>query len=344
MWIIAAIFLFILQTHAEGWDDFTNNLATDLAPLIALFGEQTTKQFLSESISILDNIIFAVAPLGILTAVVSVIRVLGSASLRAFIGRAQEGRGFAEAELCSSTSHDVCELWNNGGIARVFGRPHILEFIFDEEQIKNRYIKDVKPHNRRTRNPVQPKWISPVFYGLFAGSKLVNRPTAGIYRPEEYVKLLPQEAERSVLPPQATHPKKSDDREDQRADFAPNPNLSLNVGIKKPGRIALYAATIFGCLLQASVLGFGGWVVYTKDLRKEGRPSSKPYFWLTVTGTILLFIGMCRCAWLIEQSTQERRFKLHKQVFWLQPGNQRVGDQNFEAFAYSAKLEEYTTS
>ncbi|KAL7789097.1 hypothetical protein V8C37DRAFT_418073 [Trichoderma ceciliae] len=117
--------------RADGWDDFSNNLATDLTPFLSLFGEQITKQYLSESITTLDYFIFAMAPMGILTAVVSAIRVCGSPSLRAFIGRAQEGGGNAEAELCSSTSRDVCELYNNGGIARVFGRPKILEVVYD---------------------------------------------------------------------------------------------------------------------------------------------------------------------------------------------------------------------
>ncbi|POR38721.1 Uncharacterized protein TPAR_01071 [Tolypocladium paradoxum] len=73
------------------------------------------------------------APMGILTAVVSSIRVCGSPSLRAFIGRSQEGGGNAEAELCSSTSRDVCELYNNGGIARVLGPPKILEVVYDPD-------------------------------------------------------------------------------------------------------------------------------------------------------------------------------------------------------------------
>ncbi|KAM0550207.1 hypothetical protein ACHAPJ_009055 [Fusarium lateritium] len=125
-------FLLILPlVQADGWDDFSNNLATDLAPILSLFGEQITKQYLSESIYKTDYFIFALAPIGILTAVVSTIRVCGSPSLRAFIGRAQEGGGSAEAELCSSTSRDVCELYNNGGIARVFGRPKILEIVYD---------------------------------------------------------------------------------------------------------------------------------------------------------------------------------------------------------------------
>ncbi|KAJ6257013.1 Ankyrin-2 [Drechslerella dactyloides] len=112
---------------ALNWDDFSNNFATDLAPLITLFGEQVTKQFLSESLTIWDNVIFAMAPLGLVTAVVSAIRVAGTPSMRAFIGRAQESPGSAEVELLSCTSETTSELFNEGGIARVFGDPRILE-------------------------------------------------------------------------------------------------------------------------------------------------------------------------------------------------------------------------
>jgi hypothetical protein len=124
------------------WDDFANNLATDLTALIVLFGETPTKQYLSECVSLLDLIIFSVAPLGVITTLVSVIRVCGASSLRAFIGRAQEGAALAEAELCSSTSRDVCELYNNGGIARVLGRPSILEFVHDQHVGKDDFLHD----------------------------------------------------------------------------------------------------------------------------------------------------------------------------------------------------------
>lgn len=52
---------------AEGWDNFANNLGSDLAPLLALFGEQVTTQFLSESLSWMDSLLVAIAPLGIIT-------------------------------------------------------------------------------------------------------------------------------------------------------------------------------------------------------------------------------------------------------------------------------------
>lgn len=104
------------------------------APLITLFGERLTKQFLSESISLLDNIIFALSPLGVLTAVVSVIRVCGSSSLKAFVGRAQEGPAEAESELLPCVSQSTAELFNDGGISRVFGRPKIVEIVAWESE------------------------------------------------------------------------------------------------------------------------------------------------------------------------------------------------------------------
>jgi hypothetical protein len=119
---------------SSSWDDFANNLATDLAPLITLFGEQVTKQYLSESISTLDVFIFALCPLGVLTAIVSAIRVVGSPEIRAFIGRAQEGPGAAELELLSCTSRTTVELWNDNSISRVFGDAEILEVLVTEPE------------------------------------------------------------------------------------------------------------------------------------------------------------------------------------------------------------------
>ena len=69
------------------------------------------------------------APLGILTALVSVIRVSGQPWLRAFIGRSQERPGDAELELLSCTSETPSELWNDNSISRVFGKPKILEIV-----------------------------------------------------------------------------------------------------------------------------------------------------------------------------------------------------------------------
>ena len=77
----------------------------------------------------LDHIIFAMAPLGILTAIVAAIRVGGPSWLKAVIGRARENIATVEVELMSSTSHEVCELWNGQGIVRTMGRPQVQQII-----------------------------------------------------------------------------------------------------------------------------------------------------------------------------------------------------------------------
>jgi hypothetical protein len=77
-----------LQTGREfGGDEFSNNLFSDLAPLLTLFGEQVTKQFLSMSMGWADDVLLAMGPLGIMTVIVSAIRVGGIKTLKAFVGR-----------------------------------------------------------------------------------------------------------------------------------------------------------------------------------------------------------------------------------------------------------------
>ncbi|CUS14875.1 unnamed protein product, partial [Tuber aestivum] len=114
--------------------DFSNNLFSDLGPLLALFGEQVAKQFMSQSMSWLEDVIFAMAPLGIITAITGAVRVAGPIWLKAVVGRARESGAAAEMELMSSTSHQVCELWNGEAIVRVMGSPEIAEILYFEEE------------------------------------------------------------------------------------------------------------------------------------------------------------------------------------------------------------------
>lgn len=101
-------------------------------------------QFMSQYMSWADNIILAMAPLGIITAIVAAIRVRGPSWLKALIGRARESRAISEAELMSSTSDDVCELWNGQEIVRVMGKGPIREFIILSP------VTDQKPTNDST--------------------------------------------------------------------------------------------------------------------------------------------------------------------------------------------------
>lgn len=92
---------------------------------------------MSESFGWLDHIIFAMAPLGIITAIVGAIRIGGPTWMRAIIGRARENRASAEVELMSSTSHEVCELWNGESVVRTLGRPLVKQIAVLRREVHN---------------------------------------------------------------------------------------------------------------------------------------------------------------------------------------------------------------
>ena len=95
---------------------------------IALWRE-VAMQFMSQSMGWADNIILAMAPLGVITIIVSAIRVGGSSWLKALVGRARENLAVAEAELMSSTSNEVCELRNGRQVVRCMGTAPVVELL-----------------------------------------------------------------------------------------------------------------------------------------------------------------------------------------------------------------------
>lgn len=99
--------------------------------LLALFGERVTTQFMSQATGWADCIVLAMAPVGIITIIVSAIRVAGPPWLKAIIGRARENIVAAELEVMSSTSSEACELWNGKtrAVVRCPGAADICEFI-----------------------------------------------------------------------------------------------------------------------------------------------------------------------------------------------------------------------
>lgn len=205
--------------ETSGWGDFANNLATDLAPLITLFSEQVTKQYLSESVGLLDTFIFALCPLGVLTAIVSAIRIAGSPALRAFVGRAQEGPGTAELELLSCTSETTAEMWNDGSISRVFGRPKILEIIVNENV---------------------EEYQLPIIEFLYEGME-VSRATRS---PHVWSKSLGVEE---------VHNNSSDTEQLDHIFRSSNANLSLNKGIKRLADHWFFAAAMLGFMLVLGI-------------------------------------------------------------------------------------------
>lgn len=84
---------------------------------------------MSQSLGWADNIIIAMAPLGILTIIVAAIRVGGPSWLKAVIGRARESLADAESEVMSSTSDEVREFWDGQRIVKTKQKEEICEFV-----------------------------------------------------------------------------------------------------------------------------------------------------------------------------------------------------------------------
>ena len=337
---------------ADWWSDFSNNLFTDLTPLIALFGEQPTKQFLSESLTLLDYFIFAMAPLGILTAVVSAIRVRGGPSVRAFIGRAQEGTGVSEAELCSSTSRDICELYVDGGIARVFGttQMRLLELVHDPKAGGDDFIdtdeRDATAGLYPTSeyfNGQQNEWEEDLRFCDTLLDRLRSirwrrrNDSAQVTSPSQSQASGDTDTEADLDPPA------------KKTTFAPAPNLTLSVWMRRPHKALIWLAAIAGGILQTGVVVVAGVLTYHLRLETEDISSTGYGFPTMAAGTVLLCVGNFLCAFIVGESTRETTFVRKRKdrsksdgrdspparMVWLQPGGQVVGDQTFDCFGYN---------
>ena len=58
------------------------------------------------------------APVGILTVIIEAIQVVGSSWLQTIFGKAREPATLSEIELLSTTSEDICEVWDKRGVIR----------------------------------------------------------------------------------------------------------------------------------------------------------------------------------------------------------------------------------
>lgn len=133
---------------------------------MALFGQDFANQFLRQSTSWLGSIIFAVGPLGVPAAVIAAIRVGGYGSLKSAVGRAGERIGGIEKDLLSSTSNEVCELWDGEKVVKLEEtKPFIQELIYVDEKWYNlRDLKckefPLKANRQRCKSDIEAKAVT----------------------------------------------------------------------------------------------------------------------------------------------------------------------------------------
>lgn len=347
---------FLPTVASDSGDDFSNNLFSDLAPLLALFGERVAQQFMGQSMGWVHNIIFAMAPLGIITAIVGAIRVGGPGWLKSVIGRAREAYAVPELELLSSTSSDVCELWNGVALVKVLGSPTIIELVYlpkhSFNDVDDTGIGDVpkycNPRKNTTRRSSSLEFLRHLRISRIVdavklriwgrGSKvfqpdLEKPPTTSDTRPNKH-----------HLP---THkPPHKDGNQSLTKPSAPN--ISLNIA-KPTSRMLLWAVASIGVVLQSSVLLFDGITVYYPSWKshsqflKNGRTPAAYAFPTTAIGTLLIVAGMLICAYVVEDATEESEFEMktgdrpcNMRLMWLQKHG-KVGDQLFDSYVIFAR-------
>lgn len=297
----------------DAGDSFTNNLLTDLAPILALFGEQVTKQFISRSLTVYECILFASCPIGIMTAVVSAIRVAAPNSWKAIVGRAMESHAAAELEVLSSTSNEVCELWNGQGIVRVMGSPEVLELL---------YVDALKDKDN---------------CGLFT---LTEESFKTILEGEFPPELHDQRGYWMTFSDSKEEPEKSGAAPVQFA-----PNIALNLGTpSRERKPMLRFLAVLGVMVQLAAVVYGAMITYyppwASVFTKDGEPVVSAAFPIMAVGTLMVAIGMFLCAAVVERSTDETTWTVREpgttfRLLWLQK-KKIVNDQTFGSCAIFA--------
>jgi ankyrin repeat protein len=318
------------QSSFDG-DDFSNNLFTDLGPLLALFGAEVTTQFLSQSLTWADSILFAIGPLGVITAMVGAIRVGGPYGLRSFIGHAREPRAEVERELMSSTSKEVCELWNGESLVRVTGEPKIAELlvVFDEDCKRPPKSQDWGIYLKEECEFVKVKGQDAQAAASSKASSTDGKANGEPYSPDTSIKKDQDEEKRRGNLPYSKQPE---------LNSLTAPNVSLNHPPSRNSAEVIFFSAV-AIVLQAVVLLLDAFITYRWKLLKEGEPVTKSAFPLVLAGTVGLTAGMFVCSAVVEKSAKIVWYNLQSpqpvKLLWLQKKSV-VSDQNFESYAIFA--------
>jgi len=334
----SVIFLSLPPTAlAANGADFSNNLFSDLGPVLALLGDQVAKQFMSQSMTWLEDLIFAMAPLGIIAAIISAVRVGGPTWLKAIVGRARESKAAAEIELMSSTSHEVCELWNGQAIVRVMGAPDIVEILYFEHMaeggdqcglfslemaIKEGLLENAKETRKdgSIRAEGTPDTKRSVFSRIFSWASDSSSTNCDL-------------ASTDVENPlRGGNPRSTSGSTSQPTTHESAPNISLNI-VEIEARMELWIFAIVGFVLQFGSLVFIGVTHYHPKLNWGMGKNSGYAYPLMASGTLLVVLGMMACSHVVQASSKETTYVADEsfRILWLQK-SAIVNDQRFGSY------------
>ena len=301
------------------------------------------------------------APLGIITAIIAAVRISGPLWLRAIVGRARKNRAAAEVELTTSTSQDVCELWNGSTVVRILGSSQVLELILldSTKNPRGRGLVTLKSGGFEEENDAATFWKmafrfkdKPLQHANRLLIKLefkerlepISKFWGGILQRVSGLQHMDEEEGCGNEKEKHSNEVEGTSTDHQSESFN-GPNMFLNLRPPKTlhEQWQLRGWAAFSVMLQAGVLVFSGCATYHPHMsyKKDGRRVEPYAYPLTAGGTMLVVLGVLMCSLVVEWSTVERVWKIGKddqtaRILWLQNGG-NFNDQNFSSYAVFAR-------
>ncbi|KAF4452558.1 ankyrin repeat [Fusarium albosuccineum] len=270
------------------------------------------------------------APIGVITIIVSAIRVAGPRWLKAVIGRARENVATAELEVMSSTSSEACELWNSQtrAVVRCPGTTDNCEFIC------------VYPTSMTDGKDGEKNLSTIRIMEIKNAMALKDEEASHLPR---YLQKLDSERNRSrrsssTIPPNTIIIIRN------TGQHAPNMTLNCSADGK---RWQIRACAAIGIVIQAGVLIFFGFLTEYRTLRfdKDGSPIESYAMPMAVVGTVALALGILVCAHAVDKSSTEEIYEVIGEsdavaMVWLQK-QKKVSEQHFDSAAIYPTMKRY---
>ncbi|RAL09283.1 uncharacterized protein BO97DRAFT_427553 [Aspergillus homomorphus CBS 101889] len=279
-------------------DPMTRDFISGVTILLALFGKDATNVFLSQSVSVLDWVLFAIAPMGVPFAVLAVIRTSQMHFLKSLAGLAEDKPAHVERDLMSSTSSEVSEIWDGKKVVRVIAPSRVSELFFtgfDASQLS---------------------------YGFFTahdakfGARILERKHQWSTDWDWEFQLWEQnlDQQQRLAAAERCYP----------------PNLMLNLGPYR--RLPwLWAFTILGLVLQAAVIVMIALATFYPPMRECFQTPPWSLYVFTI-GTAILVFGLVVCASAIDKASRDVLWKPTRPnmlVIWLQEGTEEDPTESY---------------
>ncbi|KAH9233991.1 hypothetical protein K456DRAFT_326110 [Colletotrichum gloeosporioides 23] len=226
----------------------------------------------------------------------------------------------------SSTSQEVCELWNGQEIVRCMGSPSVVEFVclLPENGHASKRTPEIEITNPPRAFEDGDDHLEPINMNLKDDFHRWRKTPGN----KDYEDNMPPRLPQNII---------------VKRNLSPDaPNISLNTH-RQSSRSELRIVAAFGTFLQLGVLAYSGFATYypTMKFSKDDNPIAGYAYPCAATGTFFLIVGMMLCGHVAESSTAEKRFRAklgaNKRVrmVWLQQ-TKTVSDQVFGSFAIYA--------